>query len=92
MIIGLFLGLSPMINVLSTLDVFLSTNGLMLPGLGTAVGGVIAVVVFGTSVLGMPMLLDRDVDFLTAIIASIGAVMGSPLVSSLWGVCVALVT
>lgn len=55
MIIGLFLGLSPMINVLSTLDVFLSTNGLMLPGLGTAVGSVFAVVVFGMSVLGMPM-------------------------------------
>ncbi|MFT4700079.1 MAG: putative membrane protein [Yoonia sp.] len=52
-----------MINVLSTLDVFLSTNGLMLPGLGTTVGSVFAAVVFGMSVLGMPMLLDRDVDF-----------------------------
>lgn len=92
MIIGLFLGLSPMINVLLTLDVFLSTNGLMLLGFGTAVGSVFAVVAFGMSVLGMPMLLDRDVDFLTAIIASIGAVMGRPLVSSLWGVCFALVT
>ena len=80
-----------MIDVLSTLDVFLSTNGLMLPGLGTAVGGVIAVVVFGTSVLGMPMLLDRDVDFLSAIIASIGVLIDRPLVYSLWGVYIVLV-
>jgi uncharacterized membrane protein len=92
MIFALFLGLSPMTNVLSTLDVFLSTNGLMMLGFGTAVGSVFAVVVFGMSVLGMPMLLDRDVDFVTAIITSIGAVMNRPLVYLLWCVCVALVT
>jgi uncharacterized membrane protein len=92
MIFALFLGLSPMTNVLSTLDVFLSPNGLMMLGFGTAVGCIFAIVVFGMSVLGMPMLLDRDVDFVTAIITSIGAVASRPQVYLAWGVFVAIVS
>lgn len=92
MIFALFLGLSPMTNVLSTLDVFLSANGLMMLGFGTAVGSVFAMVVFAMSVIGMPMLLDRDVDFVTAIITSIGAVVTKPQVYLVWGVFVAVVT
>ncbi|MCK0119606.1 DUF2189 domain-containing protein [Loktanella sp. F6476L] len=92
MIFALFLGLSPMTNVLSTLDVFLSPNGLMMLGFGTAVGSVFAMIVFAMSVLGMPMLLDRDVDFVTAIITSIGAVVGKPQVYLIWGISVAVIT
>ncbi len=92
MIFALFLGLSPMTNVLSTFDVFLSPNGLMMLGFGTAVGSVFALIVFGMSVLGMPMLLDRDVDFVTAIITSIGAVAACPLTYLLWGICIGIIT
>jgi uncharacterized membrane protein len=92
MIFALFLGLSPMTNVLSTLDVFFSPNGLMMLGFGTAVGSVFAIIVFAMSVLGMPMLLDRDVDFVTAMITSIGAVVAKPQVYLVWGICVAIAT
>ena len=38
MIFALFLGLKPMTNIMSSGDVFLSANGLMMLGLGSAVG------------------------------------------------------
>ena len=92
MIFALFLGLSPMTNVLTKLDVFLSMNGLMMLGFGTAVGAVFAVLVFAISVLGMPMVLDRDVDFMTALLTSIGQVIASPVVFIGWGICIAVIT
>ena len=41
---------------------------------GTLVGGAIATVVFATAVVSVPMLLERDVDAITAIIASVKSV------------------
>lgn len=71
MIFALFLGLSPMTNVSTSLDVFLSTDGLTMIGFGSIVGAVFAVLVFAISVQGMPMLFDRDVDFMTALLLSL---------------------
>ena len=92
MIFALFLGLSPMTNVLTSLDVFLSTNGLAMLGFGTAVGAVFATLIFSISVLGLPMMLDRDVDFITALIRSISAVAQRPVTYLLWGAFIAVIT
>ncbi|NNE53324.1 MAG: DUF2189 domain-containing protein [Sulfitobacter sp.] len=92
MIFALFLGLTPMTNISTSLDVFLTADGLTMLGFGTVVGGVFAVVIFSLSVLGIPMLYDRDIDFVTAIIRSMGAVRASPFVYLIWGALVALVT
>lgn len=50
-----------------------------------AVGGVFAALVFATSVVSIPMILDRDTDAISAGITSIRVVLGSPLVMLLWG-------
>lgn len=92
MIFALFLGLSPMTNVSTSLDVFLTTNGLYMLVFGSAVGGVFALLVFAISVLGMPMILDHDVDFVTAMWASISAVMRALPVYLAWGAIIAAIT
>lgn len=92
MIFALFLGLSPMTNVSSSLEVFLRSEGLAMLGFGTVVGAVFALLVFAVSVLGIPMLLDRDVDFITAMGRSMGAVAERPLLFLLWGLFLAVVT
>lgn len=92
MIFALFLGLSPMTNVSSSLDVFLTSNGLMMMAFGTVVGTIFAVIIFSMSVLGMPMMLDRDVDFMTASLRSISAVMENPVIYLVWGVFIGVVT
>jgi uncharacterized membrane protein len=92
MIFALFLGLSPMTNVSSSFDVFLTSDGLMMLAFGTAVGTIFAIVVFSICVLGMPMILDRDVDFITAMITSMGAVRANPLPYLVWGLLVGIIT
>ena len=51
----------------------------------TVVGGVFAALVFSTSVVSIPMILDRDTDALTAGITSMRVVLENPLVMLLWG-------
>ena len=92
MIFALFLGLSPMTNISSSLSVFLTSEGLTMITFGTLVGAGFAMLVFSVSVMGMPMLIDRDIDFITAMITSIGAVMQRPVLYILWGAFIGLVT
>lgn len=56
---------------------------------GNAIGAVLATVIFSVSVVSYPFLLDRDRDFVTAMITSIRVVMASPLVLLGWGIYVA---
>jgi len=52
----------------------LEPRGLSLLVVGTLVGGAIATVVFATAVVSVPMLLERDIDAVTAVLTSIRAV------------------
>lgn len=92
MIFALFLGLSPMTNVHTSTEVYFSANGLKMFGFGTAVGAGFASLTFAVSVLGMPMFLDRDVDFVTAMITSFKAVAAQPVLYLLWGVAIGIIT
>lgn len=84
MIFALFLGLSTMTNVSSSLDVYFTPNGMTMLAVGSAVGAVFAFVVFAISVMGIPMLLDREVDFVTAMISSFQVVLQNPVTMLLW--------
>lgn len=92
MIFALFLGLSPMTNVSSSMDVFLSANGLKMLAFGTLVGAGFAVLLFCMAVLSLPMMLDREVDFMTAMVTSIGYVMAHPGTMLIWGGVIAGLT
>ena len=54
----------------------------------TVVGGAFAALVFSTSVVSIPMILDRDTDALTAGITSMRVVLENPAVMLLWGVLI----
>ena len=51
----------------------------------SVVGGAFAALVFSTSVVSIPMILDRDTDALTAGITSMRVVLENPAVMLLWG-------
>jgi hypothetical protein len=60
--------------------VLLTTNeGLVFLLIGNIVGAVLSLVLFSLTVVSFPLLLDRDVDFITAMITSVRAVVTSPL-------------
>ncbi len=54
-----------------------------------AVGGLFAALVFSTSVVSIPMILDRNTDAVTAAITSIAVVLSNILVMSWWGLLIA---
>lgn len=91
MIFALFLGLSTMTNVSSSFEVFLTVNGMMMLAFGTAVGAAFAILIFSIAVVGLPLLLDREVDFITAMLTSIQAVRNAPVVLLLWALFIAVI-
>ncbi len=92
MIFALFLGLSAMTNVSTSLEVYTTTEGLSMLAMGSAVGAGFALVLFSMSVLSLPMLLDREVDFITAMLTSIALVRDNPGVMLVWGLILAALT
>ena len=59
-------------------------NGLALAIVGTATGAVIAFIIFSISAISVPLMVERDVDAISAIIASVTAVRKNPGVMILW--------
>tara|TARA_R110002094_G_scaffold12419_4_gene22529 strand:- start:3786 stop:4571 length:786 start_codon:yes stop_codon:yes gene_type:complete len=91
MIFALFLGLKPMTNIMSSGEVFLSPNGLAMLAMGSLVGGSFALLFYAVCVIGLPMLLDREVDYVTAMIRSVGLVIDNPVPMLAWAALVAIV-
>lgn len=50
-----------------------------------AIGGIFAALVFATTVVSLPMILDRDTDAISAALTSIQVVFSNTLVMLLWG-------
>lgn len=66
-------------------QLFTTTNGLTFLFVGHLFGAFFAGVSFCLSVLAFPFLLDRDSDFITAMVLSFKAVIESPVVMFGWG-------
>lgn len=92
MIFALFLGLSTMTNVSSSYEVFLTANGLTMLAVGSVVGGAFALLLYMITVISIPLLLDREVDFVTAMITSFQTVLQNPLPMLVWAVLIAVLT
>lgn len=69
--------------------IFTTPEGWRLIVMGNAVGFLFAVAVLAISVVSFPMLLDRDVGAVVAVMTSVRAVIRNPLVIAAWGLIVA---
>ncbi|WP_372886407.1 DUF2189 domain-containing protein [Shimia sp.] len=92
MIFALFLGLSTMTNVSSSFEVYLTPSGLMMLAVGTVVGAAFALLLFMITVISLPLLLDREVDFVTAMMTSFQIVTAHPLQMLFWAALIAGLT
>ena len=90
MIFALFLGTATLTNISSSLSVFASVQGLTMLAVGSSVGAVFATLLFSLTVVSLPMLLEREVDFVTAMLTSVGVVTESPVVMLGWGMLIAV--
>lgn len=89
MIFALFLGLSTMANVTSSMDVYTSGNGLIMLGVGSVIGAGFALLLYMITVIALPLLLDREVDFVTAMITSFQTVTNNPVPMLAWAAFIA---
>ena len=89
MIFALFMGLSTMTNVSQSLDVFLTPNGIAMIVVELVVGAILAFVLFSMTVVSLPLVLHREVDFVTAMLTSMQVVRANFLVLFVWAVIIA---
>jgi len=88
-IFALFMGLQAMTNVSSSFAVLWQGNGPVMLMVGALIGAGFAAVLFCITVVGLPMLLEREVDFISAIIVSFQAVFANLGPMILWGLTIA---
>lgn len=80
LLVALFLGLNAsfpsfhqfMVQIVTT------NEGLLFLLVGNLMGAALALILFALTVVSFPLLLERDVDFVTAMITSVRAVVASP--------------
>jgi uncharacterized membrane protein len=84
------IGSVPMPSLAAFMDRILNTpEGFRVIVLGNVIGFVFALVVLTISVVSFPLLLDRDVGAVEAVLTSYRAVRKNPMVMAAWGLIVA---
>jgi uncharacterized membrane protein len=86
-IFALFFGLQPITS--STTEMLFSAPGIKMLVVGGTIGGGMAVVLFGLTVVSLPLLLDREVDFITAMITSFNVVLVNLVPMMVWAALIA---
>ena len=92
MIFALFMGLSTMTNVTESYEVFLTPNGIAMIAVELGVGAVLAFLLFAMTVVSLPLVLHREVDFVTAMLTSIKAVRANLFVMLIWASIIAVLS
>lgn len=87
-IFAIFLGESG-IGV-SSMDLLLSPQALLMYLVGGVIGGLFAFGLYAITVITLPMLIDRDVDFITAIITSLATIRANKRVMIGWALIIAV--
>lgn len=74
----------------SEMLVWLGTaSGLAMLAVGSLVGAVIAYLFYAVTVISLPLLVDRDLDFITAMIVSMRTLQANRLIMLAWAVLIA---
>lgn len=70
--------------------VFFKPEGWTFLAIGTCVGAFLSAVLFTLTVVAMPMLLDREIDFVSAMLTSIRVVAENPVVMLTWAAIISV--
>lgn len=92
MIFALFMGLGPMTNVSDPWSLLRSAEGLRMVAVELAVGGVLAFLLFSMTVVSLPLMLEKEIDFVTAMALSVRMVNANLPVMVIWAAMIAVLT
>ena len=86
---ALFLGSSALTNISTSYDLYLTPTGLAMVGFQVVVGALVAFLTFGLTVVALPLLVDKEFDFVTAMLISLETVGKNKLPMIMWAGIVA---
>ena len=92
MLFALFLGPSALTNVTTSYAYLLQPEGLGMLVVGTVFGAGFALVLFCLTAVSLPLLLEKELDFVTAMLTSIAVVKRNPGVMLSWAATIAALT
>ncbi len=92
MLFALFMGVSALTDISTSWAVFLEPEGLRMIAAEIVVGAAVAFLLFSMTVVSLPLLLEKEVDFVTAMILSIGTVKANLGVMLVWAALIAVLT
>ena len=89
MLVALFMGVSSVGN--SSLEAFMATaDGRLMLALQAAVGGIVAFLTYGLTAVSLPLLVDKEIDFVSAMLISLRTVNANKATLGLWAVIIAV--
>ena len=93
MLLAIFLGFKSFSSIEAFVSIITTTpEGILFLIVGTAVGAFISFVLFCTTVVAIPLLLDREIDLVTAIIISFKSVFQNLGPMIFWGLAIVALT
>lgn len=88
-LLAIFLGSASFSTFAGFFEVVTTTeNGWTFLAVGSALGAILSLVLFSVTVVSVPLLLDRDIDFVSAMVTSVVVVRRSPGPMIAWGLVV----
>lgn len=89
MLFALFLGPSALMNVSTSWDILWTPAGMRLVAVELVVGGAAAFLLFALTVVSLPLLLEREVDFVSAMLLSLRATLANLRSMLIWAALIA---
>ena len=89
MLFALFMGLSTLTNISSSYEALLSGEGLTMIAIQIAVGAGVAFLTFALTVVSLPLLLEKELDFVTAMLTSVRATRANLVPMLIWAATIA---
>jgi len=92
-LLAIFLGYASFESIWDFVETVTTTvEGLGFIGVGTLVGGFLSLVLYSATVIAMPLLLDRELDFISAMIVSFKTVIANPVTMIGWAIVIIALT
>ena len=90
MTLAMFFGLTNLTTHAFSLDAYMTTEGLTLLAVQGVVGAGVAFLTYGLTVVSLPLLLEKELDFVTAMLVSLETVSKNKAVLGAWAAFIAV--
>ncbi|GFE64254.1 DUF2189 domain-containing protein [Litoreibacter roseus] len=87
---ALFLGTMTLTNITTSWEIFNSISGYLMIGFQILVGAGVALLVYTMTVVSLPLLLEREIDFVTAMLVSMRTFARNRRVLLIWAALIAI--